>query len=428
MKSMIYTFLFFWRTSAAFVQEPAAFDAYFEDAVLRVDIHHGIDAGNDLIVHDALIREPFYAGSKTRLINDMGIGNYRYDVRDSATGKLIFSESFSDLFEEWQSTDEAKSGVKKFFHESLRIPFPKNSVRLTITSRNKKGQTKTIYQATLNPLSNKILRENPRKDVSVKDIRVKRDPSKAVDILFIAEGYTSGEQDKFNTDVKKLNDFFLKYEPFQSMADRFNFRSAFIASPESGTDEPDKGLFARTALNSSFNTFDIARYLTTLDNRSLRDAAGSAYYDQIVIVTNSSRYGGAGFYNLYSIFTADMNYLDDVFIHEFGHQFGALGDEYEGGFTDGYYDLTVEPWEPNLTIETNRAKIKWGQRIDKKTPLPTPNDEKFRDATGLFEGGGYVAKGIYRSQLHCIMRGFQTKNYCSACRDHLIRVIKFYTD
>lgn len=118
------------------------------------------------------------------------------------------------------------------------------------------------------------------------------------------------------------------------MADRFNFRSAFVASPESGTDEPDKGLFARTALNSSFNTFDIARYLTTLDNRSVRDAAGSAPYDQIVIVANSSRYGGAGFYNLYSIFSADMNYLDDVFIHEFGHQFGALADEYEGGFTD----------------------------------------------------------------------------------------------
>lgn len=202
MKSLIYTFLFFLQTSFAFGQELSPFETYFEDAVLRVDIHHGIDAENDLIVHDALIREPFYAGSKTRLVNDMGIGNYRYDVTDSATGMLIFSESFSDLFEEWQSTDEARSGVKKFFHESLRMPFPKNTVQLTIISRNKKGQTKTVYQTNINPLSNRIIREKPRKDLTVTDIRVKREPSKAIDILFLAEGYTAGEMDKFNADVK----------------------------------------------------------------------------------------------------------------------------------------------------------------------------------------------------------------------------------
>ncbi len=411
-----------------FSQNPVPYDTYFENAVLRVDFYHGIDPCNELIVQDALVREPFYAGGKTRLINDMNLGNYQWTVTDSATGKTIFAESFSDLFEEWQSTDEAKSGVKKFFHESIRMPFPKNTVKLVMTARTKKGRTQTVYQALINPLSGRIIREQPGKKAEYSDLKIAGDPAKAVDILFVSEGYTASQRGKFDSDARKLTEMFLKYEPYASMAGRFSFRSAFVPSEESGTDEPDKGIYRRTALNSSFNTFDIARYLTTLDNKTIRDIAGSAYYDQIVIVANSSRYGGAGFYNLYSIFSSDMQYLDDVFIHEFGHQFGALGDEYEGGFTDGYYDLAVEPWEPNLTIATTRGKIKWGRLIDQATPLPTPNDETFKSAVGLFEGAGYVSKGMYRSQLFCIMRGFQTKNYCAACKDHITKVIRFYTE
>ena len=409
-------------------QNNVSFDTFFENAVLRVDFYHGIDPENELIVQDALIREPFYAGSKTRLINDMNLGNYQWTVTDSASDKTIFAESFSDLFEEWQSTDEAKSGVKKFFHESVRMPFPKNTVKLAMTARTKKGQSKSIYQTIINPLSNKIIREEPTKSGGLTNHSVKADPAKAIDILFLSEGYTVSQRKKFHFDVEKLIKMFMTYEPYASMPDRFNFRSLYVYSEESGTDEPDKGIYKRTVLNSSFNTFDIARYLTTFDNKTIRNIAGSAYYDQIVIVANSSRYGGAGFYNLYSIFSSDMQYLDDVFIHEFGHQFGALGDEYEGGFTDGYYDLTVEPWEPNLTIATTREKIKWGHLIDKSTPLPTPNNDQYKSIVGLFEGGGYVSKGIYRSQFYCIMRGFQTKNYCAACKDHIKKVIKFYTD
>lgn len=425
----LFTFLFLCLSFRLLeAQDQEVFDRYFENAVLRVDILHGVSAEQELIIADDLCREPFYAGSRIRLINDMNLGNYRYDVFDSASGKLIFSESYSNLFEEWQSTEEARAGGKKMFHESLRMPFPKQTIRLVLTARTKQGTSHSVYQTYIHPLSNRIRRESVRTNVRYKELQVRRAPAQAVDILFVAEGYTAAEEKSFFRDAQKLMNVFLNYEPYKTYADRFSFRAAFVASQESGTDEPDAGVYKNTAINSSFNTFGIARYLTTADNKTLRSVAAGAPYDQIVILTNSARYGGAGFYNLYSIFSARMNHLEDVFIHEFGHQFGALGDEYEGGFTDGYYSLSVEPWEPNLTIQTTREKIKWGSLIADDTPLPTPPTQQFRGVIGLFEGAGYVSKGIYRSQLYCIMRGFETKQYCAACKNHLTRVIRFYTE
>ncbi len=406
----------------------SSFETYFTDGVLRYDYYHGISDKEDMIIPDAVIFESYYAGSKTRMINDMNLGHYRYQVFDSLSRQLIFSESFSNMFQEWQSTDEAKTGVKKVFHESVRFPFPKQTVLLVIEARTKKGDFAALHRVYINPRSHRIIREVPRQDVRTGDLLISGEPDKCIDIVFVAEGYTAEQQDKFIADARKLITLFQTSKPFGAYMMKFNFRYAAVISQESGTDEPDKGMFRRTALNTHFNTFEIARYLTATDNKAMRDAAGAVYYDHPVIVANSSRYGGAGFYNSYSIFSADMDYLKHVFVHEFGHQFGALADEYEGGFTEDYYDLSVEPWEPNITTAKERKKIKWGEYILAETPVPTPNDEKFINTVGLFEGGGYMSKGIYRSGLHCMMRSFKVDTFCVACNEHLKKVIRFYTE
>ncbi len=410
-------------------QEQPVFDDYFADGMLRFDYYHGFDKSSHTIVPHGWYTEPHYAGSKAFLINDLGMGNFRYDVHDSASGKLIYSDAFSNLFEEWKSTEEARDGKKQAFLESVRFPMPKKTVVLKMFARDRSGVYFEMFSETLNPADIRIDRSGPSKKYATGDISVGGPAESRIDVVFVAEGYTASQIDKFKQDAKKLADYLVTKEPFTSYKNRFNFRYVASLSEDEGTDEPDKGVFRRTVLNSSFNTFNIERYITTMDHHTLRDIASAAPYDHIVVLVNSPRYGGAGFYNFYSIFCSDMQYLGDVFVHEFGHQFGGLADEYDGDFTTGesFYNLKVEPWEANITTTRKRDKIKWGSKILKETPVPTPNDVKYKDVVGLFEGGGYSTKGIFRSQLYCLMRGWEVREFCHACREQLMRMINVYT-
>ena len=253
-----------------------------------------------------------------------------------------------------------------------------------------------------------------------------------------------------------------------------------LPSAESGVDEPRNGRYVKTAVSSSFNAFDTPRYLLTEDNKAYRDIAAAVPYDGIVILVNDERYGGGGIYNFYGLSTVNNELSENVFLHEFGHSFGGLGDEYYDSSTayNDFYPEGAEPAEPNITRLMDPQNIKWKALVAPGTPLPTPwgkeeaealmaqmgelrkammadgvekaqadelkakmeslraqhreitqaNVEKWRGKVGAFEGAGYVSKGIYRPEIQCMMFSNARKAYCAVCRAAIEARIHHYID
>ena len=179
----------------------------------------------------------------------------------------------------------------------------------------------------------------------------------------------------------------------------FNIYAVEALSAESGTDIPVKGIYRNTAMNFTFSTFDIDRYLTTFDTKAIHDAAASVPYDHIIILINSDEYGG-------------------------GHGFAGLGDEYfyADEANEQMYSLNREPWEPNLTTFID-FESKWKNMLSPMTPVPTPRTKKYESAVGVFEGGGYMTKGMFSPAQDCIMRSNNPTEFCPVCRKAIERAI-----
>jgi hypothetical protein len=402
-----------------------SFEKYFTDKVLRFDFMLAGNSQTTSVYPVGMKQEPFWAGSNTNLINTFNSGNFKYELFDTADNTLIYSRAFCTLFQEWQTTSEAKT-IDKSFYEVATMPYPKNKVRFLLSKRDRNGQFSKLYETIIDPSDYFIRKENPL-NVTTTKIYGNGDPRKSVDLAFIAEGYKTDEMGKFRDDVKKMADYLFAEPPFTDYRDKFNIWAVESVSQDSGTDVPGEHIYANTAVNSSFYTFDIDRYLTTQDIKSVNDFAAAVPHDYIVILINSTRYGGGGVYNYYVGTTTGHLLSPKVFIHEFGHGFAGLGDEYYSSSVayDEFYPLNVEPWEPNLTTMVN-FESKWKNMIAKDTPVPTPAEEKYNNVTGLFEGGGYSAKGIFRPELDCRMKSNGPKGYCSVCRKAIKETIEYY--
>lgn len=401
------------------------FDNYFYNKTLRLDYIHSGTADTDFYALDELIEEPFYGGSKTALISNFDYGNYRFTLEDAKTGTLIWKQGFSTLFSEWQTTAEAKV-VNRAFNENVVFPFPKQPVKASFWNRNKQQQWEKRFSYVIDPSSYFIKKER-RLEFPYFMVNKAGDPAVSLDIVFVPEGYTANEMDKFKKDCERLTGYLFKNKPYVNYKDRINVYGVEAPSNDEGADIPGKGVWKKTIVNSSFYTFDIERYLTTTDMKSVRDVAANVPYDQICIVANSPVYGGGGIYNFYALFTSDNNFADYVFVHEFGHSFGGLGDEYfESSVAyENFYDLHYEPWEPNLTTLVD-FNSKWKSMVKAGTPIPTPVEDKDKVKVGAFEGGGYMAKGIYRPSYDCTMKSISYDNFCPVCADALTRMIESY--
>jgi hypothetical protein len=406
-------------------QAQLSFDTYFTDRTLRFDF---ILAGNNVstkVYPVSLKEEPFWGGSLVNLTDPFNYGNFRYEVFDAATDTLIYSKGFCTLFQEWQTTAEAKK-IERSFQEVATFPFPKNKVNFVLSIRGRDGRFTELYETEIDPASYFITREKPEASPATR-IYGSGDPHTSLDIVFLAEGYTKGEMDKFRADVKRFADILTGEPPFDKYADHINIWAVESASQESGTDVPGEGIYVNTALNSSYYTFDVDRYLTTREIGRVNDYAAAAPHDQIVVLINSPRYGGGGVYNYYSAVTSDHKFSPQVFTHEFGHGFAGLADEYytsDVAYED-FYPLDVEPWEPNITTRVN-FKSKWEDLIARSVPVPTPNEKRYIGVTGLFEGGGYSAKGIYRPSYDCRMKSNQAEYFCEVCQRAIENMIQFY--
>jgi len=233
----------------------------------------------------------------------------------------------------------------------------------------------------------------------------------------------------FKEDCNKLSEYLFNCSPYKENKDKFNIWGIEAPSLESGTDIPKDDIWKKTVVNSTFYTFDLDRYLMTTDNKKLRNLAANVPYDQIFILVNSDKYGGGSIYNLYSVSTSKNKFTEFTITHEFGHGFVSLADEYytsDVAYQD-FYDLEVEPLDPNLTTLVD-FDSKWKDLVDEKTPIPTPSTEEYKDKVGAFEGGGYVEKGICRPCQDCTMKSITINNFCPVCKRAIQQMIDFYSE
>jgi hypothetical protein len=397
------------------------FDQYFDAGVMRIDLVFSGTASETSYALSGVKKEQFYGGPLTNLIDAFDYGDHKFVVKDLNSGDVIFSKTYCTLYREWQTTEESKH-IRRAYPHVLRFPWPKASVMVEVHDRNRSGAFIKSWSGTFDPASIYTDPGNPYKFESV-DLEINGSTADKVDILFLAEGYTAEEMDKFLEDARRSAGYIFSEEPFKSNRQKFNVRAVKAASEDSGTDIPGQGVWKNTVMNSSFYTFGVERYMTTMDFKSVCDVAACAPYDQIYILVNTDKYGGGGIYNHYSISAADNLQSRAVVIHEFGHSFGGLADEYYTSavaYSD-YFPLEVEPWAPNLTTLVDFPS-KWKQMMDKEVPIPTPEETAYEEKVGVYEGGGYVAKGVYRPMMDCRMHT-NNATFCPVCSAALLKMM-----
>ena len=383
---------------------------------LRIDyIFSGSASGGASIAVDELRSLDGWAGRTTHMDELALKGNGQISMR-SLDGKVLYRNSFSTLFQEWLTTEEAQF-VSRSFQNVFLLPMPAEPVSVTVELFDNHGNTLASLTHPVDPSDILIRPAKARCSTpsGVRDLLTSGPVDKCIDVVIVAEGYTAEEMDIFYQDAETALESILAHEPFGSMKDRFNFRAVGLVSTESGVSVPRNGQWTDTPLHSHFDTFYSDRYLTTLHLKDLHDAIAGVPYEHIIILANTDTYGGGGIFNSYTLTTAHHPLFKPVVVHEFGHSFGGLADEYyyDDQFSDTYVS-DCEPWEPNITTKVDFAS-KW-------------QDQMGKNGVGLYEGGGYKSKGVWRGARDCRMKTNTCKSFCPVCQQALERMIKFYTE
>ena len=388
------------------------FDDYFEDKTLRLDYTFAGDATRQQIFVDELVSLPRWYGRKQHLAELPLKGNGQITVRSLADGMVIYRHSFSSLFQEWVSTAEAKQ-TQKSFENVFLVPFPKLPVEIKVELFDYHDQVISRLTHKVDPKDILIRKAGERQITPHVTLQQAADTARCIRVAFVAEGYQQQEMDVFLNDCRIAMESLFEHEPFKQNQLKFNMVAVMPPSVESGTSEPNKGIWKNTPLGSHFDTFYSERYLTTLHLKKLHDVLAGIPYEHIIVLVNTDRYGGGGIYNSYNLTYAHGKHFRPVVVHEFGHSFGGLGDEYPYGDDDPMYFADTEPWEPNLTTKHD-FNGKWENLIkDKKA--------------GFIEGGGYLSKGVWRGYENCRMRTNEEPEFCLVCQQALQRLIDFYT-
>lgn len=403
----------------------AQFGKYFENKTLRFDYYHSGSVEAEYVMPDEMALEGKWAGPRTHLIDPFDYGADKIMVYDSASENLIYTRGFSTLFVEYQATEEAKMQCGNF-PESIRMPLPKKTVRLEYYSRGKDMVWIKRYEVYINPEKDDLKIKTGNAYPS-ETLLKSGNPKKKLDLVILPEGYTADQMIKFKEDCERFSAYLFETDPYGKYKKKINIRAVLAPSDESGTDIPGDTVSRNTLLNSSFDTFGAERYLMTTDFKKVRDVASGVPYDQIIILVNSPKYGGGGIYNFYAITSSDDANSGFVLTHEFGHSLAGLADEYSGSgsASEDIYALDKEPWEPNITTLVD-FESKWKDMLLPGTPVPTPATDEWKGKVGVFEGAGYMAKGVYRPYIDCSMNVIKFNNFCPVCKRAIGRMIEFY--
>ena len=404
------------------------FADHFADKTLRVDYIFNGNASGQAICLDGLSALPTWAGRKHHLAELPLQGNGQIVMRNAASGKTIYTTSFSSLFQEWLETDEARNQTKGFENTFL-LPYPLQPVEIEITLLDPRRNVRASMKHIVHP-NDVLIEQKGNSHITPHKYLLHNDsPEKCIDVAILAEGYTLQEMQAFYEDADIACKSIFDHEPFKSMKKRFNVVAVASPSTDSGVSVPRLNEWKHTAFSSHFSTFYSDRYLTTSRVKAIHDALAGIPYEHIIILANTEEYGGGGIYNSYTLTTAHHPMFRPVVVHEFGHSFGGLADEYfyDNDVMTDTYPLDIEPWEQNISTQVDFA-AKWKDMLSENTPVPTPAEVSENYPTGVYEGGGYSAKGIFRPAENCRMRTNEYPAFCPVCQRALRRIIEFYTE
>ena len=443
---------------------------YAQPGTMRLDYFHTGNSTQEIFSVDRVVVEPLpWSGNPSKLLDETILGAYFFEVHDQSDGRLLYSRGFGSIFGEWVTTNEAKT-INRTLSESLRFPAPSAPVKIVVKKRDN-GNLREVWSTNIDPKDTFIDTSRPPPPGPLLTIQKTGDPATRVDLLILGDGYTAAERPKFERDARRFTEILFSTSPFREHRPKFNVWGLCPAAEESGVSRPSGGVHHRSPLGTTYDTFDTERYVLTTDNRSLRDVASFAPYEFIEILVNGKTYGGGGIFNLYATVAADSEWSSYVFVHEFGHHFAGLADEYYTSQV-AYAPATrrFEPWEPNVTALLDPTNLKWKDLVTPGTPVPTPwrkqdfenyerelqdqrrkireqnrpesemdalfreerrkEDEllgadKYARNVGAFEGANYEAHGYYRPQENCIMFT-RHDSFCAVCRRAIERIIAMY--
>ena len=473
--------------AAGWAQWGPVYGQYFTDKAFRIDLYQVGDAKEEVLTIDKIVEEPLWPESRTGLVSPFNYGRYVLRVYDVASNALVFSRGFDTMYAEYKTTTPALEGKRRVFQRSLRIPAPKRSVLFVVEARDRQHLLHPVFSRKIDPADEHILKETVKAGDWVYEAAVAGPPETVVDLVFIAEGYTAEDRDKFKSDVDRYVAVLFSVEPYRSARAKFSIRSVFRPSPERAMDEPRQRVYKKTILNASFNAFDLDRYMLIEDNHLMHEIAAQVPYDVLVVLVNSARYGGGSIAFDYCCTTVDNERSPAVFVHELGHSFAGLADEYyasEVSYND-FYPPGIEPLEPNITALLDPANVKWKDLLSPGIDVPTKygkdeiealqaerqKNRKVRaeeiaaakaqglaageieelrekakaldgelaakieavrkkyavleDKVGVFEGAGYSSKGLYRAQMYCLMISSPKDEFCAVCQKAIRDMIDF---
>lgn len=437
---------------------------WFNDDTMRIDLYH-VGSSNEERFAIARIRdENAWPGNYANLIDRSQFGDYLLNVFDRRTHDLIFSQSFDSAIE----TSDKWDGDT----ETMRMPFPRGAVDVAIMRRDKRGKFVPAWSESIDPSSSSVDHAPSSRRVKTRTIFENGTPQNKVDLVIVGDGYKESEVDKFWTDAARASDYIFSTSPFKEYSSAFNVRSAFLASEESGISSPLDRVWRRSAFGATYNAHGVERSIGVQDSELLHDVAATVPYDAILVITNSKRYGGSAAYRRFAVAAIDSAWSRYLVVHEFGHAFAGLADE--------YYTLAEckkarhpEPWKPNITASARKKTLKWRSLVAPDTPIPTPwlkgayerfdgefartylslrqvragedevnklisdalagatamlSSEKYYGRVGAFEGAGNEACGLFRPELNCIMFTLTPDRFCAVCSQAIREAVHWYTD
>jgi len=451
------------------------FEARFTGRTLRFDYFHSGTAREEHVSLGGVRLEGEWPGSRVHLLDDTNLGKYLFEVIDPATNQAVWSRGFSSIYGEWETTGEAAAGTWRTFRESMRFPETRDRAQLVLKKRAADGSFREIFSTVVDPAGRFVDRSPVSSAGKVWAVLENGPPAVKADLLFLGDGYAAAEMEKFHADVRRLSEALFATEPFKSHRGDFNVRAIDLPSPVAGVTDPRTSTWRKTPLGLAYNAFDSERYMLTFADEAVREAAAQAPYDALILLANGRKYGGGGIYNLWNTAAVDSAESAYLVVHEFGHSFAGLGDEYYTSQVayETFNPPGTEPWEPNVTALLDPRHSKWGDLVAPATPLPTPwnqeafdkvmltfekrrrelreknvpeeemealfrevrekttpmlRAEKYFGEVGAFQGASYEAKGLYRPEVDCIMFSRNPKSFCAVCARAIERVIRMYTE
>lgn len=416
---------------SAFAGQAQNFDDYFVNKTIRADYIFSGNSEAQAICLDELSSLPQWAGRRHHLSELPLAGNGEIEMKDKASGKIIYRTSFSSLFQEWICEAEAKK-VTRGFENTFLIPFPKNTATVTIRLKDVYHKETASLTHEIDPKDILIHQRGDEASITPHRYLLKSGSEEnCIDIAILAEGYTKEETELFYKDAQTACEALFSHEPFKKLKSRFNVVAVFSESKDSGVSIPRQNEWKKTAVSSHFDTFYSDHYLTTRSVKAIHNWLAGIPYEHIIILANTDTYGGGGIYNSYTLTTAHHPMFKPVVVHEFGHSFGGLADEYAyDAAPSPQYPYSIEPWEQNITTLAD-FDAKWKDMVEPGTPVPTPvqtDKSLIYTKVGVYEGAGYTQKGIYRPTTECRMKINEAPVFCPVCQRALEKLIRFYTD